>query len=170
MADALARLGAESDLPDEALRRQALREVVRRCIYGVDRNPLSVELCKTALWIEAIEPGKPLSFLDAHIRCGDSLMGVFDLKVLKDGIPDEAFKDLTGDDKTYSRDLKRRNKASGTTRHSAYLPDVSVPRALTEAIIDLTDAPEETVEQVAKKERQLGASDWSGQLRSASRL
>lgn len=66
MADALARLETDSDLPDEALRRQVLREVVRRCIYGVDRNPLSVELCKTALWIETIEPGKPLSSRRSH--------------------------------------------------------------------------------------------------------
>jgi hypothetical protein len=82
LADAVARLDSEGDLPDEALRRHALREVVRRCIFGVDRNPLSVELCKTALWIEAIEPGKPLTFLDAHIKCGDSLIGVADLAVL----------------------------------------------------------------------------------------
>jgi hypothetical protein len=66
-------LESEGDLPDETLRQHALREVVQHCIYGVDRNPLAVELCLTALWIETIEPGKPLSFLDARIRCGESL-------------------------------------------------------------------------------------------------
>jgi hypothetical protein len=91
IADAVARIDADNDLPDEQVRRQALREVVRRCLYGVDRNLLSVELCRAALWIESMEPGKPLSFLDAHIRCGDALVGVHDLRVLADGIPDEAY-------------------------------------------------------------------------------
>jgi type I restriction-modification system DNA methylase subunit len=61
--------------------RRALREIVRSCIHGVDRNPLAVELTKVALWIETVEPGKPLGFLDANIRCGDSLLGVFDLQL-----------------------------------------------------------------------------------------
>lgn len=155
LADAVARLDAESDLPDEALRRHALREVVRRCVYGVDRNPLSVELCKTALWIEAIEPGKPLSFLDAHIKCGDSLVGVFDLKVLKDGIPDEAFKDLTGDDKAYSRELRKRNKAERENPTLGLLPEVSMPTDLADVLTALAEAPEDTLEQVEAKRHKL---------------
>jgi hypothetical protein len=70
---------------------------VQHCIYGVDRNPLAVELCRTALWIETVEPGKPLSFLDVHIRCGDALVGVTNLRVLGEGIPDEAFVPFIGD-------------------------------------------------------------------------
>jgi hypothetical protein len=77
--------------------RHALRDVVRACVYGVDRNPMAVELTKVALWIETVEPGKPLGFLGANIRCGDSLLGVFDLKALADGIPDAAYKALSGD-------------------------------------------------------------------------
>ena len=155
LADAVARLDSEGDLPDEMLRRRALREVVRRCIYGVDRNPLSVELCKTALWIEAIEPGKPLTFLDAHIKCGDSLIGVADLSVLQSGIPDEAFKDLTGDDKGYGRDLRKRNKGERENPNLALLPNVAMPPGLAAAIAALTDAPEDTVEAVAAKRRAL---------------
>jgi hypothetical protein len=105
----LARIRAEDEEPSEELRQQCLRDVVAHCIYGVDKNPMAVELCKVALWIEAIEPGKPLSFLDAHIQCGDSLVGVFDPKVLEQGIPDEAYKPLTGDDKTVCTNLKRDN-------------------------------------------------------------
>ena len=78
--------------------RHALREVARRCLYGVDRNPWRSS-SKVALWIETVEPGKPSSFLDGNIRCGDSLLGVFDLEALRQGIPDEAYKPLTGDDK-----------------------------------------------------------------------
>jgi hypothetical protein len=70
-----------------------------------------VELCKVALWIEAIDPGKPLSFLDAHIQCGDSLVGVFDPEVLKGGIPDGAYKPLTGDEKPVCTSLKKANQA-----------------------------------------------------------
>ncbi len=47
--------------------RHALRDVIRACIYGVDRNPMAVELTQVALWIETVEPGRPLGFLDAKI-------------------------------------------------------------------------------------------------------
>jgi hypothetical protein len=155
LADAVARLDMEGDLPDEAARRRALREVVRRCIFGVDRNPLSVELCRTALWIEAIEPGKPLSFLDAHIKCGDSLIGVADLKVLKAGIPDEAFKELTGDDNAYCRDLRKQNKGERDNPTLTLLPEVALPPDLAAAIAALTDAPEDTLAAVQDKRRAL---------------
>jgi len=105
----LARLRAGDDEPSEAKRQQCLREVVAHCLYGVDKNPMAVELCKVALWIEAIDPGNPLSFLDAHIQCGDSLVGVFDPKVLEAGIPDEAYKALTGDNSTVCTSLKKDN-------------------------------------------------------------
>jgi hypothetical protein len=105
----LARIRAGDEEPSEELRQECLREVVAHCIYGVDKNPMAVELCKVALWIEAVDPGKPLSFLDAHIQCGDSLVGVFDPKVLEEGIPDEAYKALTGDDKTVCTSLKKEN-------------------------------------------------------------
>jgi type I restriction-modification system DNA methylase subunit len=52
--------------------RHALREVVARCIFGVDRNPMAIELARTALWIEGFEEGRPLSFLDHHLQCGDA--------------------------------------------------------------------------------------------------
>jgi hypothetical protein len=91
--------------------RHALRDVVRTSIHGVDRNPMAVELTKVALWIETVEPGKPLGFLDANIRCGDALLGVFDLEVLRNGIPDAAYKPLSGDDKVTARDFAKRNKA-----------------------------------------------------------
>lgn len=91
--------------------RHALRDVARTCIHGVDRNPMAVELTKVALWIETVEPGKPLGFLDANIRCGDALVGVFDLEALIKGVPDAAYKPLAGDHKGAARVLLRRNKA-----------------------------------------------------------
>jgi hypothetical protein len=90
--------------------RHALRDVARQCLYGVDRNPMAVELTKVALWIETIEPGKPLGFLDANIRCGDAVIGVFDLGALRLGVPDEAYKPLTGDDKEAAKIAGRVNR------------------------------------------------------------
>ena len=89
--------------------RQALRDVARNCLYGVDRNLLAVELCKVALWIETVEPGKPLGFLDTNIRHGDSLIGVFDLALLQEHIPMAAYQPLTGDDKDVARMFQRTN-------------------------------------------------------------
>jgi hypothetical protein len=90
--------------------RHALREVARHCLFGVDRNPMAVELCQTALWIESVDPGKPLTFLDAHIQCGDSLIGIWDLAALSAGIPDAAYKPLTGDDKAVASAVRKVNK------------------------------------------------------------
>lgn len=115
LAVELAQVRAGDDQPSEDDRQHAVRDVVAHCIYAVDRNPMALELCKVALWIEAIDPGKPLSFLDAHIQCGDSLVGVFDPKVLEDGIPDEAYKPLTGDNKTVCSSLKKENAAARKT-------------------------------------------------------
>lgn len=87
--------------------RQALREVISRCVYAVDYNPDAVELCKVVLWIEGYCAGKPLSFLDHHIRCGNSVLGVSDLQMLIDGVPDKA---LTADDKDTLKALKKLNQ------------------------------------------------------------
>jgi len=106
----LAQVETGEDEPSPERVREAVREVIAHCIYGVDKNPLAVELCRVALWLEAHVPGKPLTFLDHRIKCGDSLVGVFDLEVLQKGIPDEAFKPVAGDDKAIARALKRQNR------------------------------------------------------------
>ena len=63
----------EAQLTDQAIIR---RMVLKRCIYGVDKNPLTVELAKVSLWLHSFTVGAPLSFLDHHLRCGDSLLGL----------------------------------------------------------------------------------------------
>lgn len=79
----------ETQLTDEAIIR---RLVLKRCIYGVDKNPLTVELAKVSLWLHSFTVGAPLSFLDHHLRCGDSLIGmrvsqgVEDLELLGGGL------------------------------------------------------------------------------------
>ena len=64
-------LGADTLTDRAIIRRMALK----RCIYGVDLNPLAVELTKMSLWLHSFTVGAPLSFLDHHLRCGDSLVG-----------------------------------------------------------------------------------------------
>ncbi|MGX4652999.1 Eco57I restriction-modification methylase domain-containing protein [Micromonospora sp. SCSIO 07396] len=93
--------------------RSAMRRVVARCIYGVDVNEMAAELAKVSLWLEAMEPGRPLGYLDANIRVGNSLLGVTP-KLLKQGIPDAAFTALTGDDRAVVNALKRQNAKENT--------------------------------------------------------
>ena len=109
LARHLARVRTGDDEPGPEAVRHALRDVVGRCIYGVDINEMAVELCKVALWMETLDPGRPLSFLDANIQCGNSLMGATPA-LLAEGIPDDAFKPITGDDKKYCSEWKKRNK------------------------------------------------------------
>lgn len=97
--------------------REALREVIQKCVYAVDYNPDAVELCKVVLWIEGYCAGKPLSFLDHHIRCGNSVVGVANLDVLFDGVPKEAF---YSEDKEVLKKIKKLNDDS--------LSDISILR------------------------------------------
>lgn len=107
------RLEKMSDAaPSQALYRKALRDVITNCIYGVDLNEMAVELTRTALWLEGYEPGKPLEFLNHHIKCGNSLVGVYDLNVLNNGIPDAAYTALSGDEKDECSRLVKSNKES----------------------------------------------------------
>ncbi len=117
LAEALALARSEDGSVLEADYRHALREVVAHCLYGVDLNPLAVELARMSLWLEGYEPGRPLSFIDHHIRCGNSLVGVLDLDMLKAGIPDGAYVALSGDEAAVVKRYKKRNadekKSSG---------------------------------------------------------
>ena len=135
----LARVDTGEDEPAPERVREAIREIVSHCIYGVDKNPLAVDLCRVALWLESHTADKPLTFLDHRIRPGDSLVGVFDLAVLKAGIPDKAFDPLEGDDKATARELARRNReerggdaeifSGGIRTRCMQRPQPPVPRA-----------------------------------------
>lgn len=102
----------ENATPTQAMYRKALRDVITNCIYGVDLNEMAVELTRTALWLEGYESGKPLEFLSHHIKCGNSLVGVYDLNVLNNGIPDAAYTALSGDEKEECSRLVKNNKES----------------------------------------------------------
>lgn len=157
MAGRLAAL-RDPDAPDE---QAALRDVVSRCIHGVDRNPMAVELAKVALWIESVSPGQPLGFLDANIRCGDALLGIFSLDALEEGVPDAAYKPLTGDDKATANGLRRLNKAE---RDAGLLRLAIEPDKLSRAFRRFHTMPEGTAREVAARAEEYArirqSPDW----------
>ncbi|MDN5215034.1 N-6 DNA methylase [Fulvivirgaceae bacterium BMA12] len=105
----LAKIRSDEENPGEKWVLDATRDIISQCIHGVDKNPDAVELCRISLWLTGHSNGKPLTFIDHKIKCGDSLVGVDKLVRLQAGIPDYAFKPVTGDDKTTANTLKKRN-------------------------------------------------------------
>jgi len=110
IATELAIVRTEEEQPSPSAFRQATRDVIRHSIYGVDLNPLAVELCKVALWLEAHNPNEPLNFLDHHIKCGNAIVGLAHRDELENGIADEAFKPVPGDDKEIAKAFLAQNK------------------------------------------------------------
>nr|WP_278044304.1 N-6 DNA methylase [Pseudaestuariivita atlantica] len=154
IATRLARIRAEGT-PSLADFRHALRDVARCCIHGVDRNPMAVELTKVALWIETVDPGLPLGFFDAQIRCGDALLGVFDLKVLEDGIPDAAYKPLTGDDKDIASIYRKINAAAKSGQagfdFGTGLNKLPETKPFAVDFSGFRDLPEDTLDEIGAK-------------------
>ncbi|MBA3045305.1 MAG: N-6 DNA methylase [Euryarchaeota archaeon] len=105
----LAKIRTDTEYPPDKEERIARRDVLQHCIYGVDLNPMAVELAKVSLWINACVSEMPLNFLDYHIKCGNSLIGTTP-DLLENGIPDEAFTPVEGDNKGYASEIKTLNK------------------------------------------------------------
>ncbi len=148
------RSGDDEASPTEV--QNALRDVVGRCVHGVDLNPMAVELCKVSLWMEAIEPGKPLSFLDSHIQCGNALLGA--TPALMDiEIPDEAFKPIEGDDKDVAKRLTKRNRderAGQTTLFGGFASDPAAEYGLVASqAAQVETAADKDIEGVREKKR-----------------
>jgi len=158
IATELAIVRTGEDQPSPTAYRAALRDVIRTCIYGVDLNPLAVELCKVALWLEAHNPGQPLNFLDHHIKCGNAIVGSVRREELDKGVPDEAFATLSGDDKEVAARWRKRNKAEHAAQAQVTLPYSPEIRGHLDAILSqwnaLSALPERTPEEIdAKKAR-----------------
>ena len=138
--------------PSPLLHQQALRDVIGRCLYGVDVNPMSAELCRVNLWLEALEPGKPLSFLDHHIRVGNSLLGTTP-ELIAAGLPDNAFKPIEGDDKKACAELKKRNKAGLKGRSGLFAGQYAEAQTrLAQAAAVLEELPDDRPEAIRAKE------------------
>ena len=152
LADHVARIRSTgTPTPDDYQR--ALRDVVRRCIYGVDMNPLAVELCKVSLWMESIDPGLPLTFLESHIRCGNSLIGTT-RALMGDQVPDAAWVALEGDDRKVTRSLKRRNKEEIEGQLSLLFEPRDETGSLRDAMRAVEQSPDADATTLAEKQEQ----------------
>lgn len=159
----VARVETGEQQPNPTSFRQALKEVIRNCIYGVDKNPLAVELCKVALWLESHNPGEPLSFLDHRIKCGDAIVGLAHREELQNGIANEAFKKLPGDDKEVVSTFLKKNRQERTLREkSKQAVQLTTEtdqklmqrvKELNEAIDNFSRLPENTPDEIERKEK-----------------
>lgn len=158
LADEVAslRAAAQGGAPTPADYRHALRDVVSHCIYGVDKNPMAIALAKTALWLEAYTPDRPLTFIDHHLQVGDALLGVLDPKVLENGIPDEAYAVLSGDDKAVASALKKQNKAELKSWKQVVANDLFAATDLVHDAAVIEDLADDTLDSIAAKR-----SAWS---------
>jgi hypothetical protein len=155
----IARVQTEEEQPNPLAIRKAMKDVIKNCIYGVDKNPLAIELCKIALWLEAYNPGEPLNFLDHHIKCGDAIVGLAHRDELENGIPDEAFKTLAGDDKDIAKSYRdknikeRKERVAKATQLKAEF-EKSTESSVQEAMAEyktFNQLPENTPEEIERK-------------------
>jgi hypothetical protein len=171
IAKRLASVRTQEEEPAPDAVRHALRDVIGRCVFGVDINAMAVELCQVALWMEALEPGKPLSFLKHHVQCGNSLLGATPALLAK-GIPVEAFEPIEGDDRQGCRVFKRQNRDERQGQGDLFadlqpweqLGDVAA------AIAGLDGLPDDTAEQVRAKEQQYERLVAEGSYRISGRF
>lgn len=155
----IARVQTDEEQPNPLSIRKAMKDVVRNCIYGVDKNPLAVELCKIALWLEAYNPGEPLNFLDHHIKCGNAIVGLAHRNELEKGIADEAFKTLPGDDKEIAKSFRDKNIREQKVRKSTgagqqLKTDEQLDNSVQEAMAEyktFTYLPETTPDEIESK-------------------
>lgn len=153
---AAVRTGDEEPSPDAV--RHALRDVVGKCLFGIDLNPMALELAKVSLWLEAIEPGRPLSFLDHHLVEGNALLGATAALVARP-IPDNAFKALTDDDKAVSSAWRKSNAAESKLTQAGH-GQFALGSPVDELVAELVrgshvveEMSDETVADVEKKRR-----------------
>ena len=149
----LAQIRTNLELPSERDERLARREILGNCIYGVDLNPMAIELVKVSLWINALVRDLPLNYLDHHLKCGNSLIGTTPALIDK-GILNNAFKVVKGERKEIVNKLKDINKKQKQVK---FVLDKFVKKPNKELKIDefdeLSKIPEITREDVVKKRK-----------------
>ena len=177
IATELATVRTGEDQPSPTAYRSALRDVIRHCIYGVDLNPLAVELCKVAFWLEAHNPGEPLNFLDHHIKCGNAIVGFRTIDEVKNGIPSEAFTTLPGDDKVIAADYRKRNTTQRKNREQLILSNDDSLVAKLDDVVErqrqIVSMPENSPTAIALKQQSYKAfleSEEMAQLRRVASL
>ncbi|MFI5477930.1 Eco57I restriction-modification methylase domain-containing protein [Streptomyces rubiginosohelvolus] len=163
IAKRVAAVDENNPEPPPVAVRSALHKVVARCLYGVDLNQMAVDLAKVSLWLEALEPGKALGFLDAHIKRGNGLVGTTP-RLMLDGIPNKAFKAVEGDDDKFARFLEKRNDQERKGQRGLF--DVELdPKvsntAFASGLRNIIAAPSDELREV--RAQQAAYEDWRGQ-------
>lgn len=115
---------SEEQLDDPQLVK---RMVLKRCVYGADKNPMAVELAKVALWLHTFTVGAPLSFIDHHLAAGDSLFGLW----VRDAI-DKAGK---GGELLYVEELRNAERQAGAMQRIEALTDAEIAEAHSSAMM-----------------------------------
>ena len=170
LAYRLSRITSGDTEPSPEAYQEALRRVTANCLYGVDLNPMAVELCQFTLWLESVEPGKPFAFLEHHIQCGNSLLGTTP-RLLAEGIPDGAYKALEGDDREACTTLKRRNVGEREGYGEMFdQENAQASRTLRDATLRLSEVDDSTTEGIARKERDYEVLKESEEWKKAKRL
>ncbi|MCL4253867.1 MAG: N-6 DNA methylase, partial [Anaerolineae bacterium] len=168
----LAQIRTGDDEPTSQALNKAVRDVISHCIYGVDLNPMAVELCKVNLWLESLEAGKPLTF-DHRVLVGNSLFGTTPA-LMQQGIPNEAFTMLTGDHKQMVNEYKGINRGELKARQSGQLSIFEKLPAdytyLTRAMNALEDIPQDNIAQIHEIERRYLALAQNPEYRKAKLL
>jgi hypothetical protein len=161
----VAKVRAGTVLPSSKEVQAARRDVLSHCIYGVDLNPMAVELTKVSLWINALVANKPLSFLDHHIKCGNSLIGATP-DLISDGIPDAAYTPVEGDDREIANEIRRANRDQRINRtFTQFSGWAGLAETCAERFAALADASEDNPGAVEAKrteyERLLSSTEYS---------
>lgn len=144
-------LFSEGLAPDEVRADQEFirykRIIAERCIYGVDLNPMAVELAKLSMWLFTMDPGRPLSFLDHHLKCGSAVLGAWVSEVSREPELDSRgkplFRDTAGQAGLFEHHFKSklplmlRDVFDITRRETLSIQDVEDKKTLERAIEDL---------------------------------
>lgn len=161
------RTGSDSPLEDDL--REARRDILQHCIYGVDMNQLAVELAKISLWLRACVKDKPLNFLDNHVKCGNSLIGLGQ-KTEISGIDPNSFKAISGNNSTGipKENIKLQNMARKIIRDeikeqkistkkittiTAFMTDTRTADICSTKFQEIIDMSESDPEEIEKKEK-----------------
>jgi hypothetical protein len=173
IADRLAVVRTGDVDPTPTDQQAAMYDVVAQCIYGVDLNPMAAELAKVSLWLEALQPGRPLTFLDAHIKVGNALLGATP-DLLAGGIPDAAYTPIEGDDKKHATALKKRNRAERDRAGQGALFEIAgidvSNTALRAKLRDAVPARVSSLEDLHVAQRRYAEYERSPALHQARRL
>jgi len=115
----LAQIREGKEYPLEGDLREARRTVLQRCIYGVDLNPMAVELAKVSLWIDSAVEDKPLNFLDHHIKCGNSLLGT-NRELMNGEFPVDAYDTSGGREGHVGNEIRKRVRSENDKRKKGF--------------------------------------------------